>query len=274
MGIGLETERLDTAVGKIDLVHGGAGSPVVYLHSAQGETNAESPLLQELASTFEVFAPVFPGFGESEGIEAIDDITDAMFHVVDVIERLDVAQPTLVGQSLGGWLAAEVAVFYPHLVSHLVLVNSLGLSLAEAPIPDLFRGRGDELAEMLFHDQSHPMAQMMHAMAEGIEDPVVLADIPFDVIRPTLLAMAATAKIGWDPYLHDPRLAKRLQRATMPALVVRSDDDRFVGPAHADAFVSLLPDARLVVIPDAGHLLALEQPAALAATIREFLAPA
>jgi pimeloyl-ACP methyl ester carboxylesterase len=116
------------------------------------------------------------------------------------------------------------------------------------------------------------MAQMMHAMAEGIEDPVVLAGIPFDLIRPTLLAMAATAKIGWDPYLHDPRLAKRLQRATMPALVVRSDDDRLVGAAHADAFVSLLPNARLVEIPDAGHLLALEQPAALAAAIREFLA--
>lgn len=274
MGAVLESERVDTAVGKVEVVHGGAGAPLVYLHSAQGETNVASPLLDDLASTFEVFAPVFPGFGESEGIEAIDDITDAMFHVVDVIERLDIAQPTLAGMSLGGWMAAEVAVFYPHLVSHLVLVNSVGLYLPHAPIPDIFRGRGDALAELLFHDQSHPMAQMMHAMAEGIEDPVVLASIPFDMIRPTLQSMAATAKVGWDPYLHDPKLAGRLHRATMPALVVRSDDDRLVGRAHADRFAELLPDARLVEIADAGHLLALEQPAALAAAIREFLAPA
>jgi pimeloyl-ACP methyl ester carboxylesterase len=272
MGVGLEQLRLDTAVGKIDVVHGGAGSPLVYLHSAQGESNVASPLLEDLASTFEVFAPVFPGFGESEGIEQIDDVTDAMFHVVDVMERLNIAQPTLMGLSLGGWLAAEVAVFYPHLVSHLVLVNSVGLYLPDAPIPDIFRGRGDALAELLFHDQSHPMAQMMHAMAEGIEDPVVLAQIPFDMIRPTLLAMASTAKIGWDPYLHDPKLPKRLPRATMPALVVRSADDRLVGAAHAEAFADLLPDATLVEVPDAGHLVSLERPAELAAAVREFLA--
>lgn len=272
MGVALETERLDTAVGKIELVHGGAGSPLLYLHSAQGESNVASPLLEELAATFEVFAPVFPGFGESEGIEHIDDVTDAMFHVVDVMERLDIAQPTLMGLSLGGWIAAEVAVFYPHLVSHLVLVNSVGLYLPEAPIPDIFRGRGDTLAELLFHDQSHPMAQMMHAMAEGIEDPVVLAQIPFELIRPTLLAMAATAKIAWDPYLHDPKLPSRLRRATMPALVVRSTDDALVAAAHADTFAELLPDATRVDIAGAGHLVSLERPAELAEAVREFLA--
>jgi pimeloyl-ACP methyl ester carboxylesterase len=272
VGVVLELERIDTAVGKIDLVHGGAGSPLVYLHSAQGESNVASPLLEELASTFEVYAPVFPGFGESEGIEEIDDVTDAMFHVVDVLERLNIAQPTLMGLSLGGWLAAEVAVFYPHVVSHLVLVNSVGLYVPDAPIPDIFRGRGDVLAELLFHDQSHPMAQMMHAMAEGIEDPVVLATIPFDMIRPTLQSMAATAKVGWDPYLHDPKLAARLPRATMPALVVRGAEDRLVAAAHADTFASLLPDARRVDIPGAGHLVSLEKPAELASAVREFLA--
>lgn len=268
----LELERVDTAVGKVDVVHGGAGSPLVYLHSAQGESNVASPLLEELASTFEVFAPVFPGFGESEGIDAIDDVTDAMFHVVDVLERLDVAPPALMGLSLGGWIAAEVAVFYPDLVSHLVLVNPVGLYLPDAPIPDIFRGRGDALAELLFHDQSHPIAQMMHAMAEGIEDPVVLASIPFDMIRPTLQSMAATAKIGWDPYLHDPKLPARLRRAAMPALVVRGAEDRLVAAAHADAFASLLPDARRVDIAGAGHLVSLEKPAELAGVVRGFLA--
>ena len=267
----LEVVKVDTAVGKVDVVHGGAGSPLVYLHSAQGESNVAAPLLEDLTSTFEVYAPVFPGFGESEGIEQIDDVTDAMFHVVDVLDRLNVAQPTLMGLSLGGWLAAEVAVFYPQLVSHLVLVNAVGLYLPEAPVPDIFRGRGDVLAELLFHDQSHPMAQMMHALAEGVEDPVVLASIPFDMIRPTLQSMAATAKIGWDPYLHDPKLPGRLPRATMPALVVRGAQDRLVGAAHAETFASLLPNATRADIPDAGHLVSLEKPAELAAIVRGFL---
>ena len=269
----LSDERVETAVGAVQVLHGGAGEPVVYLHSAQGETSTGtgSAFLEQLADDFEVYAPVFPGFGESEGIDAIDDVEDAMFHVVDLLERLDLDRPALVGLSLGGWLAAEVAVYYPALLHRLVLVNPVGLYLPDAPIPDIFRGRGDALAELLFADQSHPVAQLMHAMAAGVEDPVVLASIPFEMVRPTLQGMAATAKIGWDPYLHDPKLARRLHRARVPALVVRGTADRLLAPEHAHRFVELLPDAELAEIDAAGHLLALERPAELADTVRAFL---
>ena len=271
----LADERLDTAVGRVQLLHGGSGPPVVYLHSAQGETSTGTgvPFLEALAARCEVYAPVFPGFGESEGIEAIDDIDDAMFHVLELLERLQLARPTLAGLSLGGWLAAEVAVHHPHVLGRLVLVNPVGLYLPEAPVPDIFRGRGDDLAELLFADQSHPVAQLMHAMAEGIEDPLVLASIPFEVVRPTLQGMAATARIGWDPYLHDPKLPRRLHRATMPALVVRGTGDRLVGEAHARRYVELLPDARLAEVAGAGHLLTLERPAELADLVAGFAAP-
>lgn len=267
----LTEERLDTAIGKVQVVRGGSGRPVVYLHSATGETAVGLPLLEALAEHVEVIAPVFPGFSESEGIEAIDDMEDAVYHVLDVLDRLGLDQPALVGLSLGGWMAAEVAARYPERTSALVLVNPVGLYLPEAPIPDIFRGRGDELAELLFADQSQPMAQMMHAMAEGIEDPLVVANIPFDMVRPMLQSMAATAKLGWDPYLHDPKLPKRLPRITAPTLVVRGTADALVAEPHAARYAELVPNCRRADIDGGGHLLTLERPDDLARLIVDFL---
>jgi pimeloyl-ACP methyl ester carboxylesterase len=267
----LTEERLDTAVGKVQVVRGGSGRPVVYLHSANGETGVGLPLLEALADTVDVVAPIFPGFGESEGIDAIDDMEDATYHLLDVLDRLGLEAPALVGLSLGGWMAAEIASRYPDRVSALVLVNPVGLYLPEAPVPDIFRGRGDELAELLFADQTHPMAQMMHAMAEGIEDPMVVAQIPFEMVKPMLQSMAATAKLGWDPYLHDPKLPKRLPRVTAPTLVVRGGADALLAEAHADRYAELVPNARRADVDGAGHLLTLERPDELARLITDFL---
>src|SRR5439155_10928208 len=93
---GLTDEMLSTAVGKVAVARGGAGRPVVYLHSATGE-GAGFGLLEELADSFDVVAPVFPGFGESEGLDAIDDVEDAAFHVLDVLDVLGLDRPALVG---------------------------------------------------------------------------------------------------------------------------------------------------------------------------------
>src|ERR1039457_2251994 len=101
-------------------------APIVYLHSAGGEAVGLTAL-EDLAEDFEVIAPIFPGFGESEGIDAIDGMDDAVFPLLDVGELLGLAAPRLLGLSLGGWMALELAVRYPERVERLVVVNPVGL---------------------------------------------------------------------------------------------------------------------------------------------------
>jgi pimeloyl-ACP methyl ester carboxylesterase len=265
----LVEERVDTAVGKVQVWRAGVGAPIVYLHSAMGEGPGLA-FLEELAASNDVVAPVFPGFAESEGIGEIDDMEDAVFHTLDLLDQLGLASTVLVGLSLGGWMAAEVATRYPERASRLVLVNPAGLYLPDAPVTDIFGKPPAELAEVMFADQSHPVAQMMHALAERYDDPSSMADIPLELLVPMIKSMAATAKLGWDPYLHNPKLPRRLHRITSPTLIVHGTGDRLFARAHAEAYAAAIPDTRIADV-EGGHMLPLEQPSELARVVREFL---
>ena len=259
----ITTELIQTHVGKVQVRRGGTGEPVVYLHSATGEGEGLE-LLGELATTFDVVAPMFPGFGESEGIEQIDDMEDAVFHLLDLFDQLGLVAPAVVGLSLGGWMAAELATRYAERVSSLVLVNPAGLYIPGAEIKDIFGRTPDVMALDLFADQSQPLAQMMHAMADLQPE-----SVSFEMIKPYYQTMAATARLAWDPYLHDPKLRKRLHRVTAPTLVVRGAQDTLIPAAHAEAYRDEIPGARLVEVDGAAHLLAIEKPAELAAHVRD-----
>lgn len=264
----LTEEKVSTPVGKIQVFRGGAGRPVVYLHSATGETTMGTPFLDDLSATFDVVAPAFPGFGESEGIEQIDDIEDAAFFLADLIDSLGLQQPALVGMSLGGWLAAEVATRWPERVAKLVLINPAGLYIAGDPIKEIFGRDPGELADDLFADRDHPLAQAMHQMGELMSS---RADIPFELVKPVAQSLAATAKIAWNPYLHNPKLAGRLHRVSAPTLIVHGQSDALVPRSHAAMYADGIPDARLVDVPG-GHLLVLERSADVVPLVREFLA--
>jgi pimeloyl-ACP methyl ester carboxylesterase len=260
---------LDAPLGRVQVFRGGAGDPLVYLHSAGGEANI--PALATLADDFDVIAPVFPGFGESEGIEAVDGMDDAVFHLLDVWELLDLRAPAVVGLSLGGWMALELAVRYPEKVGPMVLVNPVGLHLDGAPIAELFGRSPAELAEMLFSDQRHPIAAAMHAAAAFAGDVGKQVEIPLELVVPMWKALGATAKLGWDPYLHDPKLRGRLRRITSPVLVVAGADDGLVPLSHAQTYAAEIPGATLEVVEHAAHWLPLEVPDVFAALVREFV---
>lgn len=265
----LTESYLDAPIGKIQLFRGGSGDPVVYLHSAGGETALAA--LEMLADDFDVIVPVFPGYGDSEGIDDIDGMEDAVFHLLDLWELLELDAPTVVGLSLGGWMALELATRYPEKVGALVLINPVGLHLDGAPIEELFGRAPNELAEMLFVDQSHPVAQMMHAMAEFQGDVGKQVDIPIELVLPVWKSLGATAKLGWDPYLHNPKLRGRLRRVTAPTLVIAGAQDGLVPTAHAETYGREIPGARLEVMDDAAHWLPFEKPDELAALVRDFV---
>jgi pimeloyl-ACP methyl ester carboxylesterase len=269
--VALAEERIDTSVGKVQVWRAGTGRPIVYLHSAMGEGPGLA-FLEELAATNDVIAPVFPGFAESEGIDQIDDIEDAAFHVLDLLDQLGLDAVPFVGLSLGGWMAAEVATRYPERASRLVLVNSAGLYVADAPVTDIFGKPPAELAEVLFADQSHPVAQMMYALAARYDDPAAMSEIPLELLLPMVKSMSATAKLGWDPYLHNPKLGRRLHRITAPTLIVHGTEDKLFARAHAEAFAAGIEGSRIVDVEGGGHMLPLEKPVELANLVRDFLA--
>ncbi|MGH8998174.1 MAG: alpha/beta fold hydrolase [Acidimicrobiia bacterium] len=264
----LTDEFLDTPIGKIQLGRGGQGDPVVYFHSGAGETVL--PTLEDLADDHAVYVPVFPGFGSSEGIEQLDTMEDAAFHTLDVLDLLGLDAPVVIGLSLGGWLAAELATRSPDRVGRLVLVSPVGLHVEGAPVAEMFGRTPAELAEDLYADQSHPMAQMMRSLSEWMGDVTRMAQMPMEVVVPLWQSMSATAKVGWNPYLHNPKLAERLRRVTAPTLVVAGAADRFLPRAHPEAYVAGIPDARLEVVDGAGHMVPQEQPAAFTALVRGF----
>ena len=266
----LHEEFIAAPIGKIQVFRGGAGAPLVYLHSAGGEAVGLTAL-EDLAEDYEVIAPIFPGFGESEGIDAIDGMDDAVFHLLDLWELLGLDAPRLLGLSLGGWMALELAVHYPERVERLVVVNPVGLYLPDAPIAEMFGRSPAELAEMLFVDQHHPIAAAMHAMEEFAGDVGKQVEIPIELVLPMWKALGATARIGWDPYLHDPKLQRRLRRITAPTLVVAGAQDGLVPLAHAETYAAEIPGAELAVVPDAAHWLIFEQPDQLVALTRAFL---
>ena len=249
----LEAARLEVLGRSIHELRGGAGRPLLYLHSALGEA-MPMPYLLELAERYELHVPAHPGFLTSEGIDEIRDVEDMVYHYLAYLDVKGWDSVDVVGLSLGGWIAAEIAARYPERVSRLGLVSSVGIWIRERPITDIFALDSrypDRLQKMMFYDASCDGAQLV--------SPPDLETMPDEVLANILNALAATAKIGWNPLLHDPRLETLLPRVTAPTLCLWGRHDQVVPPIYGEKFARLVPNAELELIPECGHLPPLEK---------------
>lgn len=244
-----KTTFLDVRGKKTQLTVGGEGPPLVYLHSAGGETEW-MPFHELLAERFKVYAPAHPGFALSEGLDQIDDISDMAWHYVDLFDQLGLEQVPVIGFSLGAWIALETALLRPNLIRKLVMVNAAGLHVEGAPIAELFIDDLDDLRRLLFFDPDSPIVEQ--AMPLSFEDPRILLH---------LRAREASARVGWNPYMHDPKLPRHLHRIHCPTVVLWGREDKLVPLAHGEYYAKHLPQARLAVIDDCGHMLPFEKPA-------------
>jgi pimeloyl-ACP methyl ester carboxylesterase len=259
------------AIGEIDVrgrrtheLAGGAGEPLLYLHSALGEA-VPLPYLVELAQRYELHVPAHPGFLTSQGIDEIRDIEDVVYHYLAYMDAKGWDAVDVLGLSLGGWIGAEIAARYPERVRKLALVSSVGIWIRERPITDIFTLDSrypDRLQKMLFHDVTCEGAQLI--------GPPDFLTTPDEVLANVLNALAATAKIGWNPLLHDPRLESLLPRVSAETLCLWGAEDRVVPPIYGEKFASLIPHAELRVIPQCGHLPPLEKPAEFLSEVRAF----
>lgn len=242
------------------VLRGGDGPPLVFLHPGGGVL-PDDPFVLGLAATYSVYAPIAPGFGDLEDLDQIQDVHELAMHYDDLFETLGLDGVPVVGYSFGGMSAAELASHYPKRVSRLVLVAPVGLWNEEYPVADLFATLPQELPALLWGDLSHPGAQAMLAGADGTPD--VQALIP--IVR----GMTTLAKFMWP--IPDRGLSRRLRRITAPTLLLWGEDDALVPARYADDFVSLIPDARAIVLTGAGHMVGIERLDAAVAAVTEFL---
>ena len=259
----MKSRTIETKRGaKVRVFEAGSGAPLVFLHGAGG-LFAENPFLERLAEHYHVFAPEFPGFGESTGDELLEDMLDFTLHGWDVIVTLGITKPHLVGHSMGGMIAAEMACIAPNDLAKLVLVSSAGLWIPEQPIPDIFAMLPGQLAEVLFTD---PRAGQ--ALLTGGAD---LSDM--DALKEFYLGsqrrLAMAGKILFP--IPNRRLSKRLYRLTAETLVLWGAADRLIVPPYAQRWQALIPGARVETLEDAGHMLPWEQPEAFARALAGFL---
>ena len=187
------TTTFPTIAGKkTQLTVGGSGPPLLYLHSASGETEW-MPFHEQLAKHFTVYLPAHSGFADSKGLEQVRDISDYAWHYVDLIHELKLGPIPIVGFSLGGWTGVELGILRPQLVRKLVMVAAAGIRVPDAPMGELFIDNLDKLRQLLFFDQNDPSIPL--AMPTSLDDPRIVM---------WLRAREATARVAWNPYLHNP----------------------------------------------------------------------
>lgn len=246
---------------QVQMVEGGVGDNLIFLHGEEG-SREWTPFLDLLAQHFHVYAPAHPGQGGSQGLQHLDDLWDLIVFYEELIQALGIGRAYAIGHSYGGMLAAELAAFKPDLVSQLVLINSLGLWLNEAPIADFFILNAEERAETLWFDSECDAAKAAFAQPSDPEE-----KMESDLARTETLA--AVGKFVWP--IPDRGLTKRIHRITMPTLLIWGDSDGMVPMNYAQAFQNLLPNSSLKVIEKAGHLPQEERPSEVVDAIRSFL---
>jgi pimeloyl-ACP methyl ester carboxylesterase len=239
----------------------GAGAPLLYLHGS-GDLGMWLPALTELAKTHRVYRPDHPGFSGSDDKDGIDSVHDLAFFYLDLLDEIEAHEAVVVGSSLGGWIAADLATIEPRRVSRLVLVDACGVRADDVPTPDMFVHSPVELAELIYHD--HDLKAAAVQRARGMEgDP--------ELFERYLRNQIATAHLGWNPYLHDPKLPARLHRIAAPTLILWGAEDRLLPVGYAHRWAELLPKAETAIIDDAGHLPLIERSAAALDVLRTFL---
>ena len=234
----------------------GQGPEFVFLHGTGTFTGFE--FARALGSTRKVIIPHNPNFGESGDDPTIDSVEDYVLHYLSLFDRLGLQQFDLGGFSLGGWLAAEIATRVPQRLRRLVLVAPAGLVVEKARAPELSEITPPELPSYLAHN---PAAALRY-FPSG----------PDDAFNARLgREIGAYAQLVRNNPQGNPKLARWLRRIAVPTLLLWGAADRMRPAAQAEAWLAGLPQARLQLVPDTGHLVLEETPAAVN-FISDFLA--
>lgn len=238
------------AAARIRVYRTGSGPDLLFLHGAGG-VPPDDPFLRRLGEHFTVHAPLLPGYEDSEGGDHLRSMLDVTLHVDDVRRSLALERPLLVGHSMGGMIAAEMAAVAPDSVERLVLIAPAGLWRDAVPVADLFAALPFELPGLLFHD---PEAHAGLLSAGGdLDDPEFLTEFLVGNAR----RMGMAGKLLFP--IPDRGLESRLYRIRARTRIVWGRSDRIIAPVYAQAFRDGIAGADATVLEEAGHMVPYEQ---------------
>jgi pimeloyl-ACP methyl ester carboxylesterase len=227
---------------------------VLYLHGAGGAN--WYLLLEKLAETRKVLAPEHPGFGHSKIPDWMMSVGDLAFFYLDFLDQLGLEHVHLVGHSLGGWTAAEIAIRDTARLKSVSLLAPAGVRSAEVPFGDIFLWSPEEHARRSFYDK-RLAEERMHQL------PMLDPDVQ-------LQNRAAAARLAWNPRLNNPQLPYWLHRIDVPTLFVWGREDEICPIACAEPFMKPMRNARLEALDHTGHALHTERPNEVAASLDKF----
>jgi pimeloyl-ACP methyl ester carboxylesterase len=250
---------IDLAGISLDLWEGGKGRPLLFLHGAGG-FRPDHPFLGLLGEHRRIIAPSHPGFGTSSLPEWIDRPEDIAHVYLNLLDRLSPDPIDLIACSLGGWIGAELTSMVPEKFGKLIFVAPVGVKLGSRDtldIPDIFALPAATIEKLLYHEPERFRA-----------DPAKMTDQELAVM---LRNRETTALLTWEPYMHNPKLRHRLRRVTNQTLFLRGEHDGLISADYMDGYAKLLPNARAMTLPNAGHAPQVEQPEAFVRAAVAFL---
>jgi len=229
----------------------GSGPPLLYLHGPWG-LPSDRAFVAKLATAFTVYAPRHPGTtpGEPEAAHVLDGWHDLVVYHCELLDRLKLDTPSIVGHSFGALVAAELAAMAPKSVGRLVLIDPVGLWRDDYPVRNWMLLRDTERRPFLFADPEGEAAKQFFATPSDADERV-------DMLAQFIWAQAATGKFVWP--LADRGLKDRTHRIAAPTLIVWGKGDRIIDPVYAGEFAKRIAGARVELIDHAGHLPHLEQ---------------
>jgi pimeloyl-ACP methyl ester carboxylesterase len=241
----------------VRMLRGGTGAPLVFLHGSAG-LPPPSPFFDALAAQFDLLVPEHPGYGTSDHPPWIRNTADMAMYYLDFLDELGFPRVHLVGHSLGGWIAAELAVRNCSRLASLTLLAPAGVRVKGVPSGDTFIWSPEELARNLFHDQS--LAEKMLAHEPSAEE-----------LDRALTNRFMTAKLAWEPRWFSPSLERWLHRISVPTQVLWGREDKVMPAAYAEVWRRELPKAQVDIIPGCGHQPHVEKADLAARQVLDFL---
>ncbi len=238
-------------------LHAGSGEPMLFLHGAAG-LPTWGPFFDTLAEKLELRVPEHPGFGPSAAPKWIRGVDDMAMYYLDVMDEFDLRGVHLVGHSLGGWIAAEMAIRNCHRLASLTLIAPAGVRVKGVPSGDNFIWGPEESVRNLFYDQSFAERILAHTPTEEEADLI-------------LNNRFMSARLGWEPRWVNPALTRWLHRIHVPTLILWGDSDKIFPNVYASAWTENIADSRAELISACGHLPHVERATDTASRIIAFV---
>ena len=243
----------------VQMFSGGSGPDLLYLHGAGGNAGWQ-PFHEELARTHKVYAPSLPGFNGSPRPGWVSSITDVAHFILSLGQELGLSRYVLVGSSMGGWVAAEIAAMSHQQLRGLVLIGAVGIKPQQGEIAEIFMVGGDTRLKLRFYDTSQvPNYDKLSAEMTPEEA----------ATDHTNREMAS--RLCWRPYMHNPSLSHYLKKVDTPALVIWGRQDAIVPVECGELYRQALGSATLKIIDNCGHSPQLEKPQEFQTVVGEFL---